>query len=119
MTADLTRWRGVVDLVVDAVEHGSGAVERVHQWTAKKPFQLLGALPRLARPARAVGLAQSAAIAATYETVRQVARVAGVAVRLGLEVAGRRGAEGGAALPAHPVPETAPPAPGSPEAGGG
>jgi hypothetical protein len=84
------RWRGLVDLVVDAVDHGSAAVERVHLWTARKPFDLIALVPPLARPARSIAAAQGFAISAVYQTIREVAHLAGAAIGLGLDLAGRR-----------------------------
>jgi hypothetical protein len=86
----MRRWRGLAELVVDAVEHGSAGVEKVHQWTASKPFELAARVPRLARPARAIATAQGIAIAAVYASIRQVSRVAGAGVELGLVLAEQR-----------------------------
>ena len=53
----LRRWRGLVALVRDGVEHGSRAVEKVHLETAERTFAILEADPRrgAARAARPRG----------------------------------------------------------------
>jgi hypothetical protein len=86
----MRRWRGLAELVVDAVEHGSAGVEKVHQWTARKPFEIAALVPRIARPARILAEAQGIAIAATYATVRQASRIVGAGVELGLVLAEQR-----------------------------
>jgi hypothetical protein len=85
----MKRWRGLRDLVVDAVHHGASAVERVHRRTARAAVDAVALVPGLAVPARAVGAVQDAALAATYATIRQVNGVAGAAAGLALDLAER------------------------------
>lgn len=89
----MTRWHGLKDLVVDAVHHGVTAVERVHRRTAQATFGAVACVPGMAGPARALGAAQDAAIAATYETIRQVNAAAGTLADLVLDAAERRRAD--------------------------
>ena len=37
----MKKWRGLAELVRDAVEQGATAVEQVHRRTAATPFELL------------------------------------------------------------------------------
>jgi hypothetical protein len=88
----MTRWEGVVQLVADAVHHGSLAVERVHQRVARTPLDVAACVPPLAPGARRVAACQAALIGATYSAIRGVNAAAGAAAALALEAAtGRRG----------------------------
>ncbi|HTP27393.1 MAG TPA: hypothetical protein VMK12_17295 [Anaeromyxobacteraceae bacterium] len=73
----MTRWHGLKDLLVDAVHHGSIAVEEVHQAVARRPIEILQRVPPLASTARFVGAWQSAGISAVYGAVRVVNAAAG------------------------------------------
>lgn len=68
----MTRWRGLAELVQDAVHHGSLAVERVHQRVARTPLEILAIVPPLATGARRLADCQAAAIGATYHAIRGV-----------------------------------------------
>jgi hypothetical protein len=76
----MSRWRGLADLVADAVHVGAIAVERVHQEVAATPFAIAALAPPLAPAARRITAWQAAAIAATYAIVRGVNGVARVVV---------------------------------------
>lgn len=90
----MNRWRGLKDLVVDAVHHGATAVEVVHRRTARATIEVIALVPRLTGPARAVGAVQDAVIAVTYATIRQVngavGAVAGLVIDVADDVAERR-----------------------------
>jgi hypothetical protein len=73
----MTRWHGLKDLLVDAVHHGSSAVEEVHQAVARRPIEILQRVPPLASTARLVGACQSAGISAVYGAIRAVNAAAG------------------------------------------
>jgi hypothetical protein len=73
----LQRWRGLKSLVVDAVEHGSHAVERIQMETAKVPFDLLEAIPPLEVPTKGVRQIHDAAVASIHGMIRLVTRVTG------------------------------------------
>ncbi len=85
----MTRWRGLVELVRDAVHHGTLGVEKVHQSVARTPLDLLALVPPLAPPARAIAACQAALIATTYATVRGVNAVAGAVVGACVDAAAR------------------------------
>lgn len=68
----MKRWRGLSDLVQDAVQHGTATVEKVHQQVARTPLDLLAQVPPLAPTARWVADRQASLIAATYGTIREV-----------------------------------------------
>ncbi len=98
----MTRWRGLKDLVVDAVHHGATAVEQVHQQVARKPFEILALVPPLATPARCAGSIQSAMIASTYGTIRAVNRFVGAVAGMVMDLAARGDEERAAGTHAQP-----------------
>lgn len=98
----LTRWRGLKDLLVDAVHHGVTGVETVHRRTARTVIDVVARVPGLERPARAVGAWQDVTVAATYETIRLVNGAVGAVVGLVLDAAERPRADPPAAAPARP-----------------
>jgi hypothetical protein len=71
------RIRGLKQLLQDAVEHGSLAVERVQLERAKLPFTLLEKVPPIAAPARGVHILHDAAVSTTHGMIRLVNRVVG------------------------------------------
>ncbi|MBK9517946.1 MAG: alpha/beta hydrolase [Anaeromyxobacter sp.] len=73
------RWRGLAQLAGEAVEHGAGAVERVHLATARRPFTVLERVPGLAGPARLVHRVHDAAVTGAYGLVRLAGRAVGAA----------------------------------------
>ncbi len=83
MKTELKRWRGLARLIVDAVEHGSSAVERVHLGTANRTFAILEAVPGVREPAKVVHVVHDLSVRTVYGTVRLVNHALG----RGLEVA--------------------------------
>jgi hypothetical protein len=83
----MTRWRGLKDLLADAVHHGATGVEAVHRRTAQTTIEVVARVPGLGGPARAVGAVQDAAIAATYEAIRRVNGAVSAVVGLVLDAA--------------------------------
>jgi hypothetical protein len=83
----VTRWRGLTDLLQDAVHHGTAAVERVHQSVARTPWELMARVPPLAPAAREAAAWQARIIGATYGSIRAVNAVAGAVVGACLEAA--------------------------------
>jgi hypothetical protein len=81
----MTRWRGLAELVQDAVHHGTLAVERVHQRVARTPLEILAHVPPLATPAQRIATFQAAAIGATYTAIRGVNGAVGAAAAIALE----------------------------------
>ena len=86
-SAALERWRGLSSLIVDGVEHGSRAVEKIQLATAGRPFAVLEAIPGLAAPASAVHAIHDAAVAGTHGVIRLVNRVVGKTIDVALDVA--------------------------------
>jgi hypothetical protein len=85
----VTRWRGLKDLLVDAVRSGVTAVEVVHRRTARTTIAVVASVPGLRGPAQAVGALLDEAIGGTYETIRQVNDAVGVVAGLVLDAAER------------------------------
>lgn len=72
----MERLRGLVALVVDAVEHGSRAVERVQKVNAGRTFAVLEAVPMIAAPAKVVHAVHDFSLVTTHATIRAVAGTA-------------------------------------------
>lgn len=68
----LARWRGLVSLVGDAVEHGSRAVERVQLETAARPFGILEQIPPIAAPTKIVHLSHDLGVRVTHGMIRGI-----------------------------------------------
>ncbi len=96
----MKRWRGVLHLVRDAVEHGASALERLQKEAATVPFGVLEALPGVSEPARKVHAAHDLAVSGVYGAVRLVNRGVGVVADTALDVlearAANRGSDGSA-----------------------
>ena len=87
---DARRWRGLVALVRDAVEHGSRAVEKVQLETAARPFGILEQVPGLAEATRVVHVIHDATVSGVHGVVRAVSRAVVTTVDVGLRVAEER-----------------------------
>ena len=83
------RWKGLAELVRDAVHHGTLGVEEVHQRVAATPLELIALVPPLAAPARWLAGCQRELIATTYTTIRAANAAAGALVGVGLDLAAR------------------------------
>jgi hypothetical protein len=81
------RWRGLVALVRDAVEHGSRAVEKVQLETAGRPFGLLEQIPAVAEPTRVVHVIHDATVSGVHGVIRAVSRAVGATADVVLRVA--------------------------------
>jgi hypothetical protein len=84
---DTRRWRGLLALVRDAVEHGSRAVEKVQIETAGRPFGILEQIPGVAEPTRAVHVIHDATVSGVHGLVRAVSRTVAATVDVALRVA--------------------------------
>jgi hypothetical protein len=93
----MNRWRGLKDLIQDAVENGSRAIEEVHAQAGRWVFDLLERVPPLATPARLARSLQQAVIARTYETIRLVNRAVGGLVGVVIDAAAAEPRKGPAA----------------------
>ena len=118
MSSDDKRLRGLVNLVVDAVEHGSRAVEKLHLGTTQRTFDILEALPVIETPARVAHTVHDLSVRGVYGAIRLVNRGVGAAIDLGIDVA----TQGTASEAGTPTPRddgaapAAPPADGDPPA---
>jgi hypothetical protein len=83
----LARWRGLAALIVDAVEQGSRAVERVQTAAAARPFAILEQIPAIAPVARGIHVAHDQGVAGVHLAIRTVARASGAAVDAALDAA--------------------------------
>ncbi len=88
--SSLERWRGLKDLLVDAVVNGSSAVEKVHLATAGRTFSVLELVPGVSAPARIVHVVHDLSAKTTYATIRAVTQVVGAGLELGLSAAEER-----------------------------
>ncbi len=87
MSEPTRRLHGLVRLLVDAVDHGAGAIERVHLGTAKRTFDALEAIPVVSRPSKVVQGIHDVVVKGTYGTVRLVTRGVGAALGGAIELA--------------------------------
>ncbi|AUX48406.1 hypothetical protein SOCE26_099400 [Sorangium cellulosum] len=76
----MERWRGLKDLVQDAVDHGSRAVERLQKHAAKLPFDLLEQIPPISAPVRGIRLVHDTMVSGVHVAIRLVNRVAGYTI---------------------------------------
>lgn len=93
MSSRKDRLKGLAALVVDAVEHGSRAVERIQKETAATPFGILEQIPPIALPARVVHTIHDASVTGVHTAIRVVAAVTGKAVELAIDVADKDASE--------------------------
>jgi hypothetical protein len=71
---------GLGKLLIDAVEHGSRAIERVHKETAARPAELLQQILQLTEPVKLVHGAHMAAVTGVYAAIRGVNKVVEIAL---------------------------------------
>ncbi|KYF50986.1 hypothetical protein BE08_17320 [Sorangium cellulosum] len=76
----MERWRGLKDLVQDAVDNGSRAVERLQKHAAKLPFDLLEQIPPISAPVRGIRLVHDTMVSGVHVAIRLVNRVAGYTI---------------------------------------
>ena len=84
---DLAKWKGLGALIVDAVDGGSHAVERIQLKNAQRPFAIVEQVPVIAPVGRTVHLVYTAAVTSVHGSVRLVARAVGVVVDVALSAA--------------------------------
>jgi hypothetical protein len=73
----MNRVRGFKSLVVEAVDQGSRALEKVQIETAKMPFNLVEQIPGLKVPAGGVRLIYNTSVSGVHGMIRLVTKVAG------------------------------------------
>ncbi|MEZ4226775.1 MAG: hypothetical protein R3B13_37885 [Polyangiaceae bacterium] len=64
------RWHGLRALLHDGIEHGSVAVQTVHQTVASRPFDILETIPAIAAPTRVVRHVHDATVITVYASIR-------------------------------------------------
>ena len=79
------QWRGLKDLLIDAVEQGTSAVERVHLATSRRSFWAVKQVPVIREPAQTVEHVYDAAVASAYASVRAVTRAVGTALDVAID----------------------------------
>lgn len=84
----MKRWHGARALVMDAIEHGSRAVERVQLEMAKAPFDLLEKVPGLKVPVSGVRLLYNTGVSSTHTMIRLTSKVVGDTVGAVMSVVG-------------------------------
>lgn len=87
MKKSIDRLRGLKNLIIDAVDHGAGAIEKVHLGTAKRTFDVLEAIPGIDEPTKVAHVVHDASVAGVYGAVRLVTRVVGVVLDAAIDVA--------------------------------
>lgn len=86
----MNRWRGLKALVVDAVEHGSRAVEHIQKETARRPFAILEQIPPLRAPAKGIHEIHDTAVAGVHGMIRLVTKVVGGTLDVVIDVVEHR-----------------------------
>ena len=85
MSDALRRWRGLKQLVENAVENGSIAIERLQKETARRPFTILESIPPLAVPVRGIHELHDQIVSAVHGSIRITTRVVGQCVDVVLD----------------------------------
>ena len=83
----MTRWRGLKDLVEDAIDQGTRAIERIHAQAGRWVFGILQRVPPLATPARLASSLQQRIIVGTDGKIRLVNHLVGGIVGIALDLA--------------------------------
>jgi hypothetical protein len=84
---DFKSLRGLKSLVLDAVEHGASAVERVHLQTAHRTFDILKKAPPIEAPVEGVQAIHDSIVSSVYASVRLVSQVVGKTLDAAIDVA--------------------------------
>jgi hypothetical protein len=81
------RWRGLNNLIRDAVIHGSSAVEKIHLETARVPFMILEAIPVpfVAIPAKGIHAIHDTSTKLVYSAIRGTTHAVTTAIDVGLD----------------------------------
>ena len=82
----MQRWRGLKSLVVDAVEHGSRAVERVQKETARRPFEILAKIPLFEMPVKGIHVIHDTTVGGVHGMIRLVNKAVGGTIDVVLDV---------------------------------
>ena len=73
----LSRWRGLKDLVQQAVEVSSRAIERVQKETMARPMRILESLPILAEPVAGIHAIHDLVVSTVHHGIRTANRLVG------------------------------------------
>lgn len=84
--ANAKRLKGLTALLRDGVVEGANAIERVHRATAKRPFDILKAIPPLRAPTAGVEAVHDAVVSVSYASVRAVTGVVSGAAELAIDL---------------------------------
>ncbi|MEO8874345.1 MAG: hypothetical protein ABI461_02060 [Polyangiaceae bacterium] len=84
------RWKGLKNLVADAVVHGSSAVEKVHLATTNRTFAVLEALPGIELPAKPLHIIHDLSVKSVYGTIRAVTAVVSGVIDVAIDVAEKK-----------------------------
>ena len=76
----MSRWRGLVMLVSDAVEHGSRSVERLQKDVVRRPLELLTFIPAIEAPVVAIRHVHDLVVTTTHAGVRLANKALGAAM---------------------------------------
>lgn len=86
----MERWRGLKALVVDAVEHGSRAVEHIQKETARRPFEILERIPPLQAPVKGIHTIHDTAVSGVHGMIRLVNKAVGGTLDVVIDVVEHR-----------------------------
>lgn len=86
----MKRWRGLKALVVDAVEHGSRAVEHIQKETARRPFEILEQIPPLQAPVKGIHEIHDLAVSGVHGMIRLVNKAVGGTLDVVIDVVEHR-----------------------------
>ncbi|MCB9655985.1 MAG: hypothetical protein H6729_17805 [Deltaproteobacteria bacterium] len=75
----MNRWKGLKDLLHEAIDKGSTAIEDVHTEIARRPFDVLEKVPPLRRPTQLVRVVHDIVVHGGYGAVRLANDVANAA----------------------------------------
>ena len=76
--------------MVDAVEHGSRAVERIQKETARRPFEILAKIPPLEVPVKGIHVIHDTAVAGVHGMIRLVNKAVGGTLDVVIDVVEHR-----------------------------
>ncbi len=68
----MSKLRGLVDLVEEAIENGANSVEEIHQTIASQPLEILKNIAPLENASETIQDFQERTIGSVYETIRTV-----------------------------------------------
>lgn len=82
-----SRWRGLAALTVDAVTHGSEAIERLQKEVVGRPLALVELIPKVGPVAKVVHVVHDGAVTCAHVAIRVTARATLSVIELGIDLA--------------------------------